>query len=44
MVRDIRHYENRIALLKSRPKDNQRVVAKLERKIRILKQKENIDQ
>ena len=44
MVRDKRHYENRIALLESRPKDNQRVIAKLKRKIAILERKENIDQ
>lgn len=40
MTRDIRHYENRITLLESRPKENQRIIAKSKRKIRILGRKE----
>jgi hypothetical protein len=43
MVRDIRHYKNRISLLESRPKDNQRIIAKLKRKIKILERKMDID-
>lgn len=42
MTRDIRHYENRIALLEGRQRDNQRIVAKLKRKIKILKRKADI--
>lgn len=37
MIRDIRHYENRIELLRSRTgRDNGAIIRKLERKIRNL--------
>ena len=36
MKRDRLYYENRINLLKSRKRDNGRIIAKLERKLRKL--------
>lgn len=36
-MRDILYYENRIKLLKSRQKDNMKIVNKLKRKLRKLK-------
>lgn len=36
MARDILYYENRIALLESRKKDNGKIVAKLKREMRKL--------
>lgn len=36
MARDMFYYENRIALLESRKKDNGRIVAKLKREMRKL--------
>ena len=40
MIRDIRHYQNRIELLEGRTsRDNGNIVKKLKRKIRLLKQK-----
>lgn len=37
MVRSIAYYENRINTLKHRPKDNQKIIQKLERYLRKLK-------
>ena len=36
-MRNILYYENRIKLLKSRQKDNAKIINKLERKLRNLK-------
>ena len=36
-MRNILYYENRIKLLRSRQKDNEKIINKLERKLRKLK-------
>lgn len=36
MIRDKRHYENRIHLLSSKPLENARLIKKAERKLRAL--------
>ena len=42
MVRDVRYYENRVALLSGRAgRENGKVIAKLQRKIRKLQEKES---